>query len=81
MGRRKSGGQKWQESDTLRWSEHSESWQLTVIVTWSQKKIFVVVFLPDGDNFVTESSNETVLDEPVYVFFGEKGLESVCLPN
>ena len=50
-------------------------------MTWSQKKIFVVVFLPDGDNFVTESSNETVLDEPVYVFFGEKGLESVCLPN
>ena len=36
-------------------------------------------FLPDGDDFVAQSSREAVLDEPVFVRFYEKGLECVCL--
>ena len=30
----------------------------------------MMIFLPDGDAFVVESSNEVVLGEPVWVFFG-----------
>ena len=38
-------------------------------------------FLPDGYDFVAESSEEAALYEPVFVPFHEKGLENVCLLN
>ena len=50
--------------DTLRWRKFSESWQWTVVVTKSQK---MVIFLPDGDDFVFRNSNESVLDGPVFL--------------
>ena len=60
---------KWQESHTLQWMKSSESWKWTVIVTWSQK---MIIFLPDGDDFVVENGGEAVLDEPVFVHFKKK---------
>ena len=40
-----------------------------------------MIFLPDGDDFVAESSGQAMLDEPVFVRFYQKGLDSVCLLN
>ena len=37
-----------------------------------------MIFLPDGDDFVAESSGQAMLDEPVFVRFYQKGLDSVC---
>ena len=55
---------QWQESNTLQRRKFPESWQWTVIVTWSQK---MMIFLPDGDDFVAENSSKAGLDEPVFV--------------
>ena len=61
-----TGGEKWQESNTSQLRKFSESWQWTVVVTWSQK--LMIFFLPDGGDFIAERSNEVMLDETVYCF-------------